>query len=602
MKRSFVLLFLFASLACFATDFIVLNGPGPKVLRSLEIDPKGRVQKERYIFLIGDAAPGTLNVYSETEAFFDDSMKITEFTCKTNAGNGIERTEFEKDGKECLIRRQINDTVLPVQRTPYYAIDSAALVAHKVKNGEDFTFRPPDILGRTENTENVWTYKYYGESSVKTEAGTVVCRVYEIKTSKVSGKAFYTEEGTEICSEVGGSESYNLGYFPSKRPQTAFFVEREISPYLFGNNYWNENYDMMAAAGFCRYVNIGMIRWGGIYRDKKAADSRALSGFAEFAGFTGAVPLVQLSYISGDDVPGQAEKLMEYLPKLRYVSLSNEINISQTVYGKSISLALFDSGYRSDISKLRERFPDLSVVGPDFSVGSLPQYDPWLNGFLDENGGLIDVLSVHRYPMNGEQPAETTLRDIDAFSEYVDGLADLLKRKKMDLPVAITETNTSWNYKSNGSGNASVFVAALWTAANYVTAIEKGLWSLQLWSLLNDGTLSLVNDSRGLTRYGPEAYAYLAFRDFSKKYIVTENDVPGLKIALSYSPLLRSVVGVAVNYSPERIGINLKNADGTVKISRGNKISFAPYSLNTVYLGGDLETVKLVEVTAENFF
>jgi hypothetical protein len=81
---------------------------------------------------------------------------------------------------------------------------------------------------------------------------------------------------------------------------------------------------------------------------------------------------------------------------------------------------------------------------------------------LERNASLIDVLSLHYYPFDGSQSGQRTLEDIYNSAKYINQVKLLLSKHHMEeIPIDITETNTSYNYRIKGTGDPSNFISSI---------------------------------------------------------------------------------------------------------------------------------------------
>ncbi|MGC9383707.1 MAG: GH39 family glycosyl hydrolase [Kosmotogaceae bacterium] len=476
-----------------------------------------------------------------------------------------------------------------------------SLITEKTETIHFSEFDP--LSGRAVN----WEYEFTEESVAKTELDTVECINYKIKLSNSNTKFVfkYDKNGNLISGQFLTSKIYNTEYFPSKDiKRDGFGYEtRKISPYLFGNNYWKET-TIKNSMAYLKASSIDMIRWGGIYRDEVPRTIRDYVTFKEFIDYTSAEPLVQLEYFSEQSALDQYEEILSILPSTKYISFSNEANIYPSIVGKSVSIDEFNEKYRNEIGSLRENYSEIVVIGPDFTISNLPQYDKWLTEFLERNGSLIDVLSLHYYPFDGSQSVKRTLEDIDNFANYINQVKSLLSKHDMeDIPIAITETNTSYDYRIEGPGDPSTFISSIWLASVYVTSIENDLWSFQHWYLVDDdGTLSLINNVNGLTEYRPTARIYLLFSDFSDEYILANVTAEKIKAVFSPDKNLNLIIGVIIKYSDEKRSIVLKKSDNKIQLTENPNEDFVlpKKSITLVYLNYNLELIQKSVYTDQN--
>ncbi|ACR79894.1 GH39 family glycosyl hydrolase [Kosmotoga olearia] len=594
-RRLILLVFIIFSVGGYATEIVVENPAGFSFYSLIHYDAAKELEIRKDIIIIPGKSPNPV-VYSKA---WVENGKVAKLKLERRFDSSSSFKDLVLIDGGYLSQEQVDHIILPADFLRTSPINSFQFLKENTASRKDrFTYNELDpFSGKVLEFE----YDYENEITVDTEIGKVNVGVYrmKVKSMGLEGEYSFDTSGEPVVGKFMGSTIYNLKYFPSKKIAVKFDYEsKEISPYLFGNNYWSEAY-IKQTLGFVRNSAIEMIRWGGIYRDKEKRRPNDFELFKKFIDYTSVVPLIQLGYFTDEPVEEQLEKVLAFIPETEFVSFSNEANIYPVIMGKNVSVEEFNSRYRSGVSKIKERAPFIKIVGPDFTIGNLPQYDSWLKKFLEKNGDLIDIFSIHYYPFDGSQSAERTLENIEEFPVYIDQLRKLLGKYGLeDIPIAITECNTSYDFNSSGPGNASTFEAALWAAAAFITGIEKELWSIQLWGIVNDGTLSLLNIEDGYTDFKPTTRVYSVFKDFSDRYIPVENKVSKLKIVFSPNEDLGVIVAVVVNYdsSPKELllrkidnGISVEPMEGGIKIEG--------LSITLLYLNEKLEVVYRKDYT-----
>ncbi|MFO7883151.1 MAG: glycosyl hydrolase [Kosmotogaceae bacterium] len=594
MKNLIILVLILFSSLVFGVKTVTINQTGMKIVSETKWNKARTAQTRKDAIFMSSNIPLIL-IKTRIEAKDDFINKIDLERIETRDLS----SEFElltyKDGIY-LSQIQNESNLLPAKIENLDKLISPGklrtLIAEKT---EIINFTEYDPLS---GQSIVWEYKFTGNNQTKTEIGTVECLNYQVSFSGNNTESIfkYNKNGDLISGEFMSSEIYNIEYFPSKDiDQNDFDYEtREISPYLFANNYWKET-SINNSLAYVRASSINMIRWGGIYRDEVPRNSNDYAVFKEFIDYTSIEPLVQLEYFSKQSAIDQYEEVLSFMPSTKYISFSNEANIYPSIVGKSVSINEFNEKYRDEIGSLKEKYSDVVVIGPDFTISNLPQYDKWLTEFFERNGSLIDVLSLHYYPFDGSQSEKRTLEDIDNLANYIEQVKSLLSKYNMeDIPIAITETNTSYDYRIKGPGDPSTFISSIWLASAYITAIEEKLWSFQHWCLVDDGTLSLMNNIDGLVEYRPTARIYLLFSDFTNEYIPTNVNTEKIKAVFSPNKDLNSIVGVIVNYNDEKKSIAFEKSGDKIQLTESLNADFdlPEKSITLVYLNYNLKLIQ----------
>ncbi|AKI97365.1 hypothetical protein [Kosmotoga pacifica] len=588
MKRSLPILFIFIAfiITCFSIEMVSETSDGLTLVSCIEYNAELKSENGKIIVLFDNKLPQII----EYSAAVDEGV-LKRLSVKRWADFKHDYLLFEYIDNGYLKQEQQESILAPSTIINAEPITSSEKIRKRTLERKDFRVIKFDFLS---SQIIAFDYTYAGDESLVTEIGNVKVVKYTITFQGVTGESFFDKNGEEITTSFMGIHSYNLKYFPSKRPevQKLPFEIVPISPYLFGNNYWKE-WSFMLASPFIKNSAIKMIRWGGIFRDYNQRRLYDFQNFTRMLEYTDVEPLVQLEYFSESDALTQLEELLHYIPDLKYISFSNEANIYPIILGKNVSLSEFNERFREEITKIKNKYPEIQIVAPDFTIATFPQYDSWLIGFLKENADLTDVLSLHYYAFDGSQSAIRTLSNIQTFKSYIDSIKTLLKKFGLEgLPLAITEANTGFDYRQKGSGNPSTFEAALWGASAYITAIEENLWSLQLWCVIDDGTLSLLDTSTGKIEYRPMALVYELFRDFYNEIIPVEVKIYGLKAVFAPFKDAELIIGVFVNYSDKELKIRLTEDSKRLKITEMDSgISLKPLSMNLIYFDYQLNPV-----------
>lgn len=165
---------------------------------------------------------------------------------------------------------------------------------------------------------------------------------------------------------------------------------------------------------------------------------------------------------------------------VRYVNIEKQYGVRLWAIGNEPNL--FDdytpqqmvSQWRAIAEAMRAVDPSILLIGPDTSqFTGVDDGNAWahefLRVFLQENGDLIDIVSVHRYPFpsSGTTPATIDQLRADAatWSAIIENLrAWTLEYTGRDLPLAIGEANSHWSSQIGGEATPDSFYNAIWWA------------------------------------------------------------------------------------------------------------------------------------------
>lgn len=252
-----------------------------------------------------------------------------------------------------------------------------------------------------------------------------------------------------------------------------------ISRLSFGSNYgpWSivpPGSQKQLLASKLTYVRFPGGNWG----DQHDLDSQQIDDFITLCRQLQAEPAISVRLRDGD--PARAAALLRYANVtkdygVRYWSIGNE----PTLYGE-YDIARFNREWRATALAMRAVDPQIVLIGPDihqFDVTGQMR-DPqgrfslheFLRTFLQANGDLIDIVSIHRYPFPVQpKDGDPTVEQLRAHSREWDALIPALRTiiretTGRELPVAVTEVNANWTGTFGGDATPDSTFAAVWWA------------------------------------------------------------------------------------------------------------------------------------------
>ncbi|HMA95605.1 MAG TPA: glycosyl hydrolase, partial [Polyangiaceae bacterium] len=261
-------------------------------------------------------------------------------------------------------------------------------------------------------------------------------------------------------------------------------------------------------------LKLKFLRAGGANNDKQEPTPFTLAevdDFVSFARNVGAEPLLQVPLIKG--IAGAAATAQDAADLVTYVNVTKSYGIKYFAIGNEPDLyeeqSLRDAGYdavafcteyRAFATAMRAVDPGIKLVGPDLSWKYVAEND-WLTPFLENCGDVVDVVAVHRYPL---QP--TVCTQAKAYSDVVAYRRVLTRVRKVmestgqaEKPLAFTEANITWDgdpAKSTMEASPGTFSAALWLADNLGASLEGQLDNVSYWSLSEGWTLGFFDGTK----------------------------------------------------------------------------------------------------------
>jgi hypothetical protein len=302
-----------------------------------------------------------------------------------------------------------------------------------------------------------------------------------------------------------------------------------------GMSYWNWvrawGDQVAGTEGAIAALHPGLLRVGGTNNDTNSPEPFTRDRLDEavaYARAVGAEPIVQVPLLFDElgnaATPDTAASMVDYLNVtkgygIRYFSIGNEPDLypDDGAAPPTYTASTYCASFRASATAMRAVDPTVQFVGPDLSWKYQSGSNDWLTPFLQECADQVDIVGVHRYPI---QPDQTTIdhamSDAAALAATIDDLrAKMASAGAADKPLAISETNITWNGDpavSTLPASPGTFPAGLWVADVLGVAIGKGLWAMTFWSISEDYTLGFITPS------GQPRPAYQALRLYADRF------------------------------------------------------------------------------------
>ncbi len=402
-------------------------------------------------------------------------------------------------------------------------------------------------------------------------------------------------------SDDSPSDSEGLG--PAGTITVSIDDPTPIGEMAFGLNYWSWvdawGNSVAGTSDVISELSPQLIRIGGHTNDAndpEPFDDAELDEAIAYIRSVGAEPLVQvpvLADVNGETpTPETAAEMVVYLNvtndyRIKYFSIGNEPDLygEQGDMPSDYTADMFSETYLAFAEAMRSVDSEILLVGPDLSWKYQSGANDWLTPFLDTCGEMVDIVAIHRYPID---PAETTmdsaLNDAEQFREVIGQVRDKMAAAGLsDTPLAVTEANITWDgepAKSSLDASPGTFLAGLWTADTIGVALEEGLFSYMFWSISEGWTLGILNGKSPRPVYHMiQMYA----DDFGPNTVETTVDAEGFSAYAGRTDSDDGTVVMVLNKSALQ-------SEQTVIISGGGGVDveavrvFPPYSLSAVII------------------
>jgi hypothetical protein len=311
-----------------------------------------------------------------------------------------------------------------------------------------------------------------------------------------------------------------------------------ISPYVYGTNSgpWftvNPSLQDQATAAKLTMVSFPGGNWG----DENDLQQSQIDDFIAFCRQIGAEPRIVVRLKGGS--PQKAADLVKYANVtmgygVKYWGIGNEPDLYETNGQTGYSVAQYDTEWRAFAVAMRAVDPKIKLVGPDISqfVGSandssyLQARTDWLSTFLKANGDLVDVVSIHRYAFPADAASgPPSIADLRANPPEWDSIIPALKavvRTQLgrDLPVAVTELNSSWADNLDGEATMDSHYNAIWFGDVLGRLIRQKVAIVAQFAL--GGDWGIV----GRDAVHPIYYDYMMYQRFGVELVRSASDDP----------------------------------------------------------------------------
>jgi hypothetical protein len=319
-----------------------------------------------------------------------------------------------------------------------------------------------------------------------------------------------------------------------------------ISPYLFGTNYGPMHAVTLEMMPQVEEAGFNALRFpGGAWTDTVDMQGFQIDMLMDFAKQVGGMPTISVRMLGGE--PETAAKLVRYtnIEKkygVTYWSIGNEPSIfTQLGYADyDYTTENLNKDWRAIALAMKEVDPTIKLMGPEIhqwndSYETTPKDSAgrdWMTEFLKANGDLLDVVTVHRYPMHSPSNGPVTVQQLRENTrkwvgevEYLRALVkEILGR---DLPIAITELNSDPSSAMLQEVSPDSFYNAIWYADVLGQLMNADVFMVNQWVLSQRSTglgLFKGNEIR------PSFYVFPLYKNFGSEQVYAASGVTDVDI------------------------------------------------------------------------
>jgi hypothetical protein len=334
---------------------------------------------------------------------------------------------------------------------------------------------------------------------------------------------------------------------PAPTPAAGLYVDAgadqgPISPLIFGSNmgpWLTVPFDLqtqVAAAGVKTLTFPGG-NWG----DEYNLMDYQVDQFINYCRLIGAEPRIVARLKGG--TAQQAADLVKYANvtkgyNVKYWGIGNEADLYSLGALPDYTVAQYNEEWREWAQAMRAVDSKIVLIGPDVSqfvadANGSPYMQTridWLTSFLHANGDMVDIVSIHRYPFptdsTGQLPTKNQLRqNSKEWDEIIPALRKIIREQtNRDLPVAVTEVNSSSTANSSGEATMDSLYNAIWFGDVLGRMIKQDVLMVDQFALAGD--YGIV----GRDALYPMYYVYMMYQRFGSERLRAASDDPLVQV------------------------------------------------------------------------
>jgi hypothetical protein len=318
-----------------------------------------------------------------------------------------------------------------------------------------------------------------------------------------------------------------------------------ISPYIYGTNYGPMHAIALEMMPQVEQAGFTALRFpGGAWTDAVDVKPFQIDQFMAFCKQVGAIPTISVRLLAGS--PETAAELVRYTNikkkyNVVYWSIGNEPSIFTQLKQADYDYTTenLNREWRAIAQAMKAVDPNIKLLGPEIhqwnaSYETTPKDSAgrdWMTEFLKANGDLVDVVSVHRYPLHSPtkpitiQDLRANTRQWVAEVEYLRSLTREVTGR--ELPIAITELNSDPSPAMMQETSPDSFYNAIWYADVLGQMMDADVFMVNQWVISQRTTgLGLLQG----TNIRPTFYVFPLYKNFGSQQVYAASGVPDVDI------------------------------------------------------------------------
>lgn len=306
----------------------------------------------------------------------------------------------------------------------------------------------------------------------------------------------------------------------------------EINPLVYGSNYGPWLFVTLQMRQPAKDAHLTLMRYpGGNWGDQNDLDEWQIDQFIALCKEIGCQPAISVRLRGG--TPEKAAALVKMVNvdkgyKVEWWSIGNEPSLYP-----DYDTVRYNTEWRQFADAMRAVDPKIKLNGPDThqytaNLATNPKDKngkDWLEEFLKANGDKVDAVVIHRYAFPGADKTPPTIAQLRENSREWDAIIPALKAQVKqftgkDLPVGVTEVNSSWSANVGGEATMDSHYNAIWWGDSLGRMIRQGASIVSQFALVGEWGLM------GKWEVVPIYYVYRMYQNFGSQLVAARSDDP----------------------------------------------------------------------------
>lgn len=361
-----------------------------------------------------------------------------------------------------------------------------------------------------------------------------------------------TPAATETSAPPAATATATQVPLPAAIPNTLLvdpsIARGTVSPYVYGTNYGPMHAITAGAMPMVESAGFKLLRFpAGAWTDTSDIKPFQIDQFMAFCKKVGATPIISVRLLNG--TAKAAADLVRYTNIQKkygvlYWSIGNEPSIYTQLKQADYDYTTenLNRDWRPIAEAMKKVDPSIQLIGPDIHQWNLDKASTpkdsagrdWMEEFLKANGDMLDIVSVHRYPMyspNNPVTIQDLRENTRRWGKEVEHLRTVTREIiGRELPIAITEVNSDPSSAQRQDASPDTFYNAIWYADVIGQVINADVFMVNQWVISQRSTgLGLLNGDT----VRPTFYVFPLYKNFGSEKVFAVSGMADVDIFAS---------------------------------------------------------------------